>query len=68
MWPAHRPSPDWLVMRSLGVTIINFLVPAVLGPTAGGQHAVGFSHVAGVSVSAKQLTGHGSEYYFNAVR
>ena len=66
MWPARRPSPDWLVMRSLGV--INFLVPAVLGSTAGGQHAVGFSHVAGVSVSAKQLTGHGSEYYFNTIR
>ena len=63
VWPAHRPSSDWLVVRSLGVPIINFLVPAILGSTAGGQHADSFSHLVGASVSEKQRTGHGSEYY-----
>ena len=33
------------------------------GLHASGQHAGNFSHLVGVSVSAKQLKGHGSEYY-----
>ena len=41
--PAHGRSSDWLVVRSLGVTILSLLVPAGLGSAAGGQHAVSFS-------------------------
>ena len=59
MWPTHRPSSDWLEVRSLGVTIINLLAPTGLGSTAGGQHAVSFSHL-GASVPAQQLTEHSS--------
>ena len=62
MWPAHRPSTDWLVVRSLGVTITNFLVPAVLGSTVGGQQ-VNFSQLVGASVSEEQLAGLSSECY-----
>ena len=29
-WSAHGPSSDWLVVRSLGVSIINLLVPTGL--------------------------------------
>ena len=59
MWSIHRPSSDWLEVRSPGVTIINLLSPTGLGSPAGGQHAVSFSHL-GASVSAQQLTGHSS--------
>ena len=59
VWPTHRPSSDWLEVRSPGVTIINLLAPTGLGSTAGGQHAVSFSHL-GASVPAQQLTGHSS--------
>ena len=38
-----------------------FWLQAVWGLCAGGQHAGNFFHVVGVSVSAKQLKGHGSE-------
>ena len=34
---------------------INLLVPIGLGSRACGQHAVNFSHLVGISVSAKQL-------------
>ena len=40
---AHGRFSDWLVVRSLGVTILSLLVPAGLGSVAGGQHAVSFS-------------------------
>lgn len=56
---AHGRFSDWLVMRSLGVTILSLLVPAGLGSVAGGQHAVSFSHL-GASVPAQQLTEHSS--------
>ena len=42
VWPAHGRSSDWLVGRSLEVTILSLLVPAGLGSIAGGQHAVNF--------------------------
>lgn len=63
VWSAHRPSSDWLVVRSPGVTIVNLLASPGLGSTAGGQHAVSSSHLVGASASAKQLPGHGSEHY-----
>ena len=40
----------------------------VWGLRAFGQQTVNFSHPAGVSVSAKQLKGHGSEYYLQPLR
>ena len=58
-------SSDWLVVRSLGVSIIKLLFAISLGIYVLGRlHTVNFFHLAGVSVSAKELEGHGSEYYF----
>lgn len=33
-----------------------------------GQHTVNFFHLTGVSISAKQLERHGSEYYLQSLR
>ena len=47
-----------------GVNIINLLGPTCLESLcACGWHTVNFLHLVGVSVSAKQLKGYGSEYY-----
>ena len=39
----------------MGVSVINLLVSTCLGSLCCGQQAVNFSHLVGVSVSAKQL-------------
>ena len=41
-WSAQEPSPDWLVVRSLGVSIITFWFYQVWSLPACGQHAVNF--------------------------
>ena len=41
----------------------TFWFQLIWGLRARGQHTVKFFHLLGVSVSAKQLRGHGSEYY-----
>ena len=40
----------------------------VWGLCAGEQHTINFSHPVGVSVSAKLLEGHGSEYYLKPLK
>ena len=47
---------------------INLLVPTSWDLCACGQHTVHFFHQVGVSVSAKWLKGHGSEYYLKSLR
>ena len=49
-WSAHGHSSDWLVVRSGSLT---FWFQSVWGLCACGQHTVNFSHLVGVSVSAK---------------
>ena len=49
-WRGHRESAS-----------STFWFQLVWGLRAGGQHAGNFSHLLGLSVSAKQLTGYGSE-------
>ena len=62
-------SSDWLVVRSLGVSIIKLLFAISLGIYVLGRlHTVNFFHLAGVSVSAKELKGHGSEYYLETLK
>ena len=51
-----------------GVTIINLLAPTHLGSTGCGQRMVNFFPLMGVSVSAKQLKGHGSECYLEPLK
>lgn len=53
----------WAGGEIIGVTIINLLVPVGLGLGAYGQRRVNIFHLAEVSVAAKQLKGHGSEYH-----
>ena len=62
VWSVCGHSPDWLVVRHMGVNIINHLVPIRLGVhmLVGSIH---FLCLVVVSVAAKQLKGHGSEYY-----
>ena len=60
--------PDGWEVRSLGVSVINLLVPAGLGsPLLVGsiQHP---SPLAGASAPAKQLQGHGSEYDLSSLK
>ena len=51
---------DWW-WRNRGSTSLTFWFQPVWGLRACGQHAVNFFYLVGVSVSAKQLKGHGSE-------
>ena len=46
-------------------TSSTFWFQPVWGPRVRGQHTVNFFHLMGLSVSAKQLKGHGSEYYLS---
>lgn len=65
----HDQRTDILpIVRQPGVSITNLLVPSGLGSTSCGQHTVKFSHRAGVSVSAKQLKGWGSQYCLQFLR
>ena len=45
-------SSDWLVVRSLGVSIINLLVPISLESRCLWQHTVNL-YLVGISISAK---------------
>ena len=49
--------------RNRESTSTTFWFQLVWGLCACGQHTVNFFHLMGVSVSAKQLKGYGSEYY-----
>ena len=60
---ARGHSSDQLVVRSLGVTTINLLVPTCLACMCLWSAYINFFHLVGVSLFAKLLKGYGSEYY-----
>ena len=52
---AHGPSSDWLVVKSVEVSIVSLLVPKGLGSTSCWAAQCYLSRQIGVSVSAQQL-------------
>lgn len=57
-------APFWLFGGDvIGFSVAKPLLPPRLRSSACGQHVVDFFHLVAVSVAAKQLKGHSSEYY-----
>lgn len=59
--------PDWRMVRSLGLSVINLLVPPGLG-SASLRAASLPSSIRGASAPAGQLQARGSEYELQSLR